>query len=340
MELTRCAMLGAMAASLGAPVLAEPFFDLPQPERLRYTPGTAAQLRAELYGMLGTLPPRDRPVSAQKVSETERDGYVLETLILDLNGFEPAPAFLARPKGLSGRAPAVLFNHSHGGNYSIGKNEFIEGREYLAAPPYAKALTDMGCIGLCVDTWVFGERAHTSEMDMFKAMLWQGRVLWGMMVYDSIKALEYLGTRGDVDPARIGTLGISMGSTMAWWLAALDQRVAAAVDICCLTDLHTLLHEHGLGGHGIYYYVPGLIERFSTSDINALIAPRPHLALAGIRDKLTPPKGLDVVDAHLKEVYTELGAPDNWQLLRYDEGHKETEDGRRHILEFLAKHLG
>ena len=61
---------------------------------------------------------------------------------------------------------------------------------------------------------------------MFKAMLWQGQVLWGMMVYDSLRAVDWL-----VDPrrrrrqARIATLGISMGSTMAWWLAALDERV-------------------------------------------------------------------------------------------------------------------
>ena len=56
--------------------------------------------------------------------------------------------------------------------------------------------------------------------------------------------------------ARIGTLGMSMGSTMAWWLAALDERVKVTVDICCLTDFHTLVAKKGLAGHGVYYYVP------------------------------------------------------------------------------------
>ncbi len=60
---------------------------------------------------------------------------------------------------------------------------------------------------------------------MFKAMLWQGMVLWGMMVYDSYKAVDYLASRPEVDPSRIATLGMSMGSTMAWWLAALDPRI-------------------------------------------------------------------------------------------------------------------
>ena len=177
-------------------------------------------------------------------------------------------------------------------------------------------ITDLGYIGLCFDTWVFGERAHTPEQDMFKAMLWQDRVLWGMMVYDSIKAVDYLVSRDDVDASRIATLGISMGSTMAWWLAALDERIAVTVDICCLTDLHTFLQKDTLGGHGIYYYVPGLLNYFSTSDINALIAPRAHLALAGLQDKLTPPEGLDIVDVNLQQVYAACGKPENWKLLR------------------------
>ncbi len=169
----------------------------------------------------------------------------------------------------------------------------MDGRSYLQPVPYAKALTDQGYVALAIDHWCFGERSHTSEGDTFKAMLWQGRVLWGMMVYDSLRALDWLLARPDVDASRVGTLGISMGSTMAWWLAALDERVRVTVDICCLTDFHTLLARKGLGLHGVYYYVPRLLKHFTTADINALIVPRAHLALAGLRDDLTPVEGLD-----------------------------------------------
>jgi hypothetical protein len=200
-------------------------------------------------------------------------------------------------------------------------------------------LTAEGYCILCIDHWVFGERSHTSEMDTFKAMLWQGRVLWGMMVHDSLRALDYLAARPDVDPARLATLGISMGSTMAWWLAALDERVKVTVDLCCLTDFHTLLKKKGLGGHGIYYYVPGLLKRFTTARINALIAPRAHLALAGLKDALTPPEGLDIIDRELAETYGKLGHPERWKLLRYDVGHQETPEGRREVLAFLKKFL-
>jgi Dienelactone hydrolase family len=299
----------------------------------------AASRRRELYALMGDLPDRRRPIGGKKRGEQERDGYILETWDLDLNGIELVPAYVARPRAVSGRIPAIVFDHSHGGGYKIGKQEFIEGRSYLQPEPYAKVLTDLGYIGLCIDTWVFGERSHTTEADTFKAMLWQGQVLWGMMVYDSLRAVDWLVERADVDRTRLGTLGMSMGSTMAWWLAALDERIKVTVDICCLTDFHTLIAKKGLSGHGFYYYVPGLVKHFTTSQINALIAPRAHLGLAGLQDKLTPVEGLDIIDRELTKVYAGLGHPERWKLLRYDVGHQETPEGRQEIVAFLKKFL-
>lgn len=99
------------------------------------------------------------------------------------------------------------------------------------------------------------------------------------------------------------------------------------------------MRPRGLDGHGIYYYVPGLLKHFSTASINALIAPRPHLSVAGNYDLLTPPKGLDRVDAALKEVYGEMGAPEAWRLIRYNTGHFETAAMRYEILQFLRQWL-
>ncbi|HET8629795.1 MAG TPA: alpha/beta hydrolase family protein, partial [Thermomicrobiales bacterium] len=178
-----------------------------------------------------------------------------------------------------------------------------------------------------------------SESELFKEMLWRGQVLWGLMVYDSLRAIDYLATRADVDLGRLATLGLSMGSTMAWWVAALDERVAVCVDLCCLTDFQALLETRGLDGHGIYYYVPGLLKHFGTADINALIAPRPHLSLAGNFDRLTPPAGLERIDQALRRVYADLGSPDAWQLLRYDCGHFETAAMRAAVLAFLTRWL-
>ncbi|MCS7260697.1 MAG: dienelactone hydrolase family protein [Anaerolineae bacterium] len=298
-----------------------------------------AARRQQLYSLLGDLPDRQRPIHATCVGMEERSGYLLERLLLDLNGIEAVPAYFVRPLKGQGPWPAVLYNHAHGGEYHIGKEELLIGRTFLHTPPYAEALTRNGYAALCIDHWAFGERRGRSESEIFKQMLWHGQVMWGMMVYDSLRALDYLITRPDVDPDRIATLGISMGSTMAWWVAALDTRIRVCVDLCCLTDYQALIATRGLDGHGIYYYVPGLLKHFTTAQVNALIAPRPHLSLAGIYDPLTPPAGLERIDAELSQVYAALGAAEAWQLRRYDIGHFETAAMRAEVLAFLQKWL-
>ena len=296
-------------------------------------------LRRNLYSLLGDLPPRDRKISARLVKEEEREGYVLEVLTLDLNGIEPVPAFFARPTE-GGAKPTILYNHAHSGNYEGGKNEMIRHDPHFQNPPYADQLTSMGYNALCIDAWNFGERSGRSESAVFKEMLWKGQVMWGMMVYDSIRAVDYLCSRPDVDAGRLGTLGLSMGSTMAWWVAALDERLKVCVDICCLTDFEELIKSRGLDGHGIYYYVPNLLKEWTTGKINALIAPRAHLSLAGNYDVLTPVKGLDRLDEELTRAYAEAGAPEAWKLLRYPCGHMETHEMRQEIIAWLKRWLG
>jgi dienelactone hydrolase len=295
--------------------------------------------RQQLYHLLGELPDRSQPIGVGKIAEEERDGYVLEKLVLDLNGLELVPAYLARPLRQAGPLPAVLYNHAHGGDYVLGKDELLAGRDLLQSPSYAVELTRLGYAVLCIDHWAFGERRGRTESEIFKHMLWTGRVMWGMMVYDSLRAVDYLLSRPEVDPSRLATLGLSMGSTMAWWLAALDTRIKVCVDLCCLTDYQALVDSRGLDGHGIYYYVPNLLKHFTTAGINALIAPRPHLSLAGNYDPLTPPAGLDRIDAELRQVYVATGAQEAWQLKRYNTGHFETAAMRAEIVSFLRRYL-
>ena len=295
--------------------------------------------REELYVLLGDLPDRRRPVRATTIDTREQAGYLLEVLVLDLNGEEEVPAYFARPLEAEDRTPCILYNHAHGGKYDIGKEELLEGRVQLQNPPYVDVLTKKGFSVLCIDAWLFGERKGRSESELFKQMLWNGQVLWGMMVYDGLRAFDYALSRPDVDNDRIGTLGLSMGSTMAWWLAALEPRIKVCVDICCLTDFQALIDARGLDSHGIYYYVPGLTKSFTTAQINALIAPRPHLSLAGNYDLTTPPAGLDRIDVELKRVYSKMGANQAWRLERYDVGHFESAHMRMQILDFLSDWL-
>ena len=295
--------------------------------------------RKELYTLLGKLPDRRRPMSVKLLSREETDEMITEKLLLDINGFELVPAYFTKPKNSKGKIPVILFNHSHFGEYEVGKEEFVKGRKEMQRPPYALALARAGYAGFCIDSWAFGERRGLSEMEMFKDMLWKGQVMWGMMVYDNLRALDYLDSREDVDNKRIGTMGMSMGSTMSWWLAALDERIKVCIDLCCLTDFQSLIEEKGLNLHGIYYFVPDLLNHFTTAQINGLISPRPHFGLAGKLDPLTPHKGLEKIDTNLKEIYKEDGAPDAWQLKIYNVGHLETPEMRQDIMTFFKKWL-
>ncbi|MBZ5798130.1 prolyl oligopeptidase family serine peptidase, partial [Burkholderia contaminans] len=81
-------------------------------------------------------------------------------------------------------------------------------------------------------------------------------VLWGMMLYDNRRLVDYMCQREDIDASRIATIGMSMGGLMAWWMAALDERIQVTVDICGQVDAHTLIAKRGLDHHGFYSYVP------------------------------------------------------------------------------------
>lgn len=295
--------------------------------------------RKLLYSLMGDLPDAKRPIRARLISSEERESYTLEKISLDLNGLEHVPAFFARPHAGPAPFPAVLYNHAHGGGFAIGKRELVNPRDAIQSPPYAEELARRGIASLCIDQWNFGERYCRPESQLFKEMLWKGRVLWGMMVFDNLRALDYLCARDDVDAARIGTLGLSMGSTMAWWTAALDERVKVTMDICCMTDFQELIATQGLDGHGIYYFVPSLLKHFDSVGINALIAPRPHLSLNGDYDPLTPPRGLDRIDRELKRIYRNEGQPEAWRMYRAQHGHFETAEIRAEVLKWLDRWL-
>jgi hypothetical protein len=299
------------------------------------------QRRKELWGLLGDLPER-RPPKARLLRTERRDGYTLEHLELDLNGIEPVPAYLLLPDRRPSRAPALLYLHAHGGTYGLGKEELVLGREVL--PAYAPVCAAKGLVTLAIDSWCFSGRKHdndgrTGEWDTFKFMLWQGQVLWGMMLFDEVQALTYLTGRPEVDPQRVGAFGLSMGSTKAWWLAALDPRIRLCIDLCCLTDFGELIRTHNLRGHGIYYYVPRLLKHFQTQDINELIIPRPHLSLNGRRDALTPPAGVERVRDHLLPLYARYGREQDCRVELFDCGHEETPAMRQLVAEWLDRHL-
>jgi dienelactone hydrolase len=311
--------------------------DIPESDRLKQQ-----DRRRELWRLLGDLPWTHRAVPPRLISKEEHDTYTLERLVLDLNGLEPVPAILLVPHKRQTKAPGLLYIHWHGGMYDLGKEQLLKGVQ--AQPAYAPVCAEKGLVTLAIDSWCFGERKHEKngsegEQDAFKLMLWRGRVLFGMMMFDEYRALDYLASRPEVDSSRLGAFGMSMGATKAWWLAALDPRVSLCMDVCCLTDYEELIRTHGLKEHGIYYYVPSLLKHFQTADINELIVPRPHLSVNGRRDPLTPAAGVEKIRDRLLPLYRKYGKESDCHIELFDCAHVELPEMRKQILDWMDRYL-
>lgn len=296
-----------------------------------------ARRRDELWRLLGPRPWREgRRIDGERLGGDAR----AEHWRLHLNHEQAVPALLQRPRqGLAPRG-VVLYCHAHGGRFDVGKDELLAGRPALQRPPYGDVLAERGWAVLAIDHWGFGERRQPSERSLVKRLLWQGATLWGWRVHDTLAALDWLRGQPELAALPVVTLGLSMGSTMALWAAALDERIAACVELCCNAEYDALLASGGFDGHGEYYFVPGLLRKgreFTLAEINALIAPRPHLSLAGRADPLTPPAGLHSLDQRLRTAYAALQAGHAWRQIVEDGGHAETPTMRAAVLAWLDR---
>lgn len=294
--------------------------------------------REKLISLLGDRPIIRNPKHLTLKTEVV-DTYVVETLLLDLNGEEKVPAYFIKPKNTQEPLPLILFHHSHDSNYTLGRNEVIQGNYYLQPVSFAKELTDLGYAVLAIDAWGFNERSGKKESELFKEMLLKGQVLWGMMLFDNVHAIDYAVSRDDVDSQRIGNIGMSMGGMTAWWLAAIDERIKVSVDIGGQVDLETLIDERLLDKHNFYYYVPSLLKYFTTAEIQTLIAPRKRLSLVGRYDMNCPPHGVKKLEKHLNDVYQQAGFSNNFRQVITTGGHMETTQMRFEWKKFITDHL-
>ena len=276
-------------------------------------------------------------IAAKAVTVETHSDYVIEHLTLELDG-APVRGILTRPIETGTARPAILYGHSHGGRYDIGAEELLVGREYLV-DPLGPAFARAGYVTLAIDMPVFGKRANVSESFAAKALLWHGKSLFGQMVSDHSAALTYLASRPDVDASRIGAFGISMGCMLSYWLAALDERIAAVAHLCCFADFRTMIELGAHDGHGIYLTVPGLLAETDAGEIAGLIAPRPQLVCIGEADKLTPALSVERAWRELEPRYA--ATPDRLQLVSEPGiGHAETPRMRAAALAFFAEYLG
>ncbi|MBM3870956.1 MAG: dienelactone hydrolase [Verrucomicrobia bacterium] len=284
------------------------------------------EVRATLRQLLGKLPPRPKVPKVTITTREDRGDYVFEKFNFDNGAGASVPGYVFLPKGVSGKSPAILYCHWHGGQYDIGKDELL--RTNAVPVPPGPTLARRGYVVLGVDAYCFGERngqgpggptekGGAGEMTASKFNLWAGRSLWGMILRDDLMALDYLASRKEVDASRIGVTGISMGATRTWWLAALDERLRAGVAVACMTRYSDLIRTEGLKYHGIYYFVPGMLNHFDSEAVMALAAPRPMLYMTGDKDFGSPVEGIRKLEAKLRPAYGLYRAEANFENVVY-----------------------
>ena len=290
-----------------------------------------AEIRQTLWGLLGDLPPRPPTPKVRILSAEEGEGYRLERFVFENGAGAEVPGLCFLPKDGRERHPAILYCHWHGGQYDIGKQELLQTNATpVAAGP---ALARQGYVVLGIDAYCFGERngqgpggpeekGSAGELTAAKFQLWAGRSLWGMILRDDLMALDYLAARPEVDAGRIGVTGISMGSTRAWWIMALDDRPKCGVCVACMTRYQDLIRDEMLKAHGIYYFVPGLLRHFDTEAVIACAAPRAMLFMTGEKDGGSPTSGVKTIAAQVSSLYRLYGESARFESVLYpDTGH-------------------
>lgn len=299
-----------------------------------------ADVKAKVVASLGDLPARPSKPKAHLVSAEIHKGFRLERLRID-NGVDGVmSALMIVPDGAKVAAPTVLWLHSS----SYDHTQLLQPNTNGGEEPLGVTFAKRGWVVFAPDAAWYGDRAGqgpagarelTREQadSLHKYHLWFGRTLWGMFVRDDQVALDYLCTRPEVDAKKIGATGMSMGSTRAWWLAAVDERVACVVGVACLTRYENLLKHGQLRQHGNYYFVNGLLKHFDAEAVVALIAPRPALFLTGELDAGSPVDGIKVIEAKAGAVFKATGAEGKFRSVRYpDVGHTYTPAMRKEVL--------
>jgi len=307
------------------------------------------EVRAELWSMLGRLPPRPAAPSVETLSRDDRGDYVVEKFRFDNGAGDTVPGYLILPKKPAGRLPAILYCHWHAGEYDLGKEELFQDK-HTPEPP-GPALARRGYVVLAVDACNFGERNghspdgpslrdYRAEETDSKFDLWVGRTFWGMLLRDDLMGLDYLASRPEVDADRIGVTGMSMGATRTWWLMALDDRLKTGVAIACMTRYQNLIRHGSVHEHDIGYFVPGVLNHFDSEAIIALIAPRPVLFQTGDNDPGSPVDGIHAIESAVRPVYGLYGRPGDFQSIVYPGlGHVYTPEMWARTLAWMDSHL-
>ncbi len=161
---------------------------------------------------------------------------------------------------------------------------------------------------------------HFEEL-MMRHLLAAGTTWMGILSHDDRVSMDYLGTRPEVDAARIGCAGLSMGGTRTDWLFGTDPRIKAAVSVDWCTDWRYLMPQH-VGSHSFAQYVPGLTGQLELSDVVSMGMPGALLVMECAQDELFPLEGMHATCERIEAIYRKANLPDKFAYRFYDVPHQ------------------
>jgi dienelactone hydrolase len=308
-------------------------------------------LHDSLLTRLGHFPERI-PLIPTFGAEIDEGAYTRTLVTYRVEPDEYVPAWLLTPKGVApeGGWPAILAIHQHGGQYDLGKSELIG---LIGDPQYAygQELCQRGYVVLCPDMLCFEERRPAEEERRkngmrdgfgyerfeFTKRLVNGSCLQTKYLHDLSCALDLLTSLPNVNAARLGVIGHSLGGQETLWLAWYDPRVTAAVSSCGFSLLHVILRD-GIN-HNFAAYVPDML---AVGDMDALVtdlAPRPFLLTAGESDAIFPIDGVRFVVERAREVYALQNAVDHFKAILFSGGHSFPAEVKVEAYAFLDRWL-
>lgn len=162
--------------------------------------------------------------------------------------------------------------------------------------------------------------AGAFETPVAKTLFAAGASWPGLLTWDDRRTVDYLLTRADVDPARIGCVGLSGGGLRAACLAAADPRVRATCVVAWMSTLGEMLPRHARR-HTWMAWTPGLLASLDLPDAAALTAPGALLVQQCARDTLFPAEGMRGAVETLERIYAKAGIPERFRGTFHDVPH-------------------
>jgi len=300
--------------------------------RETWEPLRAQRLR-EMREMLGLDPwPERAPLNVRMTGKLEREKYIIEKLAFESLPKVYVTANLYIPRNRSGRVPAIVYVCGHSYSPYGAKVEYQRHGISLAKNGYAAIVIDPIQIA---ETFALHHGVYNQQMYEWYA---RGYTPAGVEVWNAIRAIDYLETRPEIDPERIGMTGRSGGAAITWFTAAIEPRIKVAVPVMGISTYAANLEDNTQRLHCdcmflINTYRHGMLHQ------GALIAPRPLLIMHGRRDRLFPVAGYEEFARRMSALYASYGKPDAFKNIVVDTGHEDSDFLREQAIRWFDRYL-